>query len=448
MRFRPRSAANRIALAGFLAYAAATFALGLAVLAATHSAFSRQLDASIEQATDSLLTEYKGDGIDGVTGAISEQRGPGPISLGTALFTASGKRIAGNLVTAMPDAGWHRIEFFDPHEGRDPARAKVSLLPGGYRLVVAADLESLETIDRTILGMFGLAFAALMIVGVLGATALAAYLRRRLGPIETTAAAIAAGDLAQRAPASGKDDEFDRVATSLNAMLDRIAGLIANLRQVTSDLAHDMRTPLARLRNQLEALRQSDGEAEREVALDNALKRSDEILALFDAILRISELEEGGLRQAFEAVDLSALVSDIGESHIPIAEDRNHALHLAAQPGLTVRGDRELIAQAVINLIENALRHTPDGTVVALSARHERHGLIVKVEDNGPGIPETDRERVLQRFVRLESARSTPGHGLGLSLVRAVADVHGGELVLDDARPGLVAKLCFPEDRP
>jgi len=168
------------------------------------------------------------------------------------------------------------------------------------------------------------------------------------------------------------------------------------------------------------------------------------VLTLFDAILRISELEEGGLHRAFSQVDLSGLVADIGESHLPLAEDRNHSLRLAVEDGIAVEGDRELIAQAVINLIENALRHTPKGSTVELSARRDGDKAVVMVRDNGSGIAEGDRIRVQDRFVRLEGARSTPGHGLGLSLVRAIADIHRAELVLGDASPGLVVELRFP----
>jgi signal transduction histidine kinase len=262
--------------------------------------------------------------------------------------------------------------------------------------------------------------------------------------IEATAVAITSGDLSQRARVGEADDEFDRVAISLNAMLDRIAGLIANLRQVTGDLAHDLRTPLARLRNQLETMKHPGSEGALTGSLDRAVEQADDVLTLFNAILRISELEEGGLHRAFSPVDLSGLLADIGDSHLPLAEDRNHHLRLSVEAGLTVQGDRELIAQAVINLIENALRHTPDGSTVELGVRRDGDRIAVTVRDNGPGIEEADRARVQQRFVRLEAARSTPGHGLGLSLVRAIADLHRAELMLGDVNPGLSVELRFP----
>jgi signal transduction histidine kinase len=421
----------------------ATFILGVAVLYATHVAFSRQIDTNIDQASDALLIEYRGDGLDGVLEAISQQRGPGPISLGTALFAPDGRRMAGNLVARMPAPGWQQITFMDPREGPDRARARTFVLRGGYRLVVAADLEALESIDRTIFEMFAVAFAALMILGVVGAFGLALYLRKRLQRIETTAGAIIAGDLSQRAFVGEADDEFDRVAVSLNAMLDRIAALVANLRQVSSDLAHDLRTPLARLRNQLEAMRQDRSDADRGELLGLAIEQTDEVLSLFEAILRISELEEGALQRAFSLLDLSALIAEIGDLHLAMAEDCDHAMVVSVAPELKVHGDRELIAQAVINLIENALRHTPAGSTIELAAGHEGDRTTIVVRDNGPGISEAERGQVLQRFTRLEAARSTPGHGLGLSLVAAIAGLHRAELALEDAGPGLLVRLSF-----
>lgn len=442
---RPRSAANRIAAIAFIAYAAAMLALGTAVFFATHSAFSRQIDATIDQTSRSLQREFGDDGINGVVEAIGQSRGPKQISLGTGLFASDGKRIAGNLQTVMPPLGWQKIIFADPQEGPDPARAKTTLLPGGYRLVVAADLEGLEAIDRTILEMFSFAFFALIALGLAGAMLLAAYLRRRLAGIEATAAAIVGGDLAQRARVGVAGDEFDRVAISLNAMLDRIAGLIANLRQVTGDLAHDLRTPLSRLRNQLEQLRRVSGDADRAEMVDSSIAQADDVLALFDAILRISEVEEGSLKRAFSKVDLSQLVSDLGETLTPLAEDSGRRLTTTVEPDLAVLGDRELLAQAVINLVENALRHTSSTAQIQLDARSNGRGALLSVSDNGPGIPEAERERVQQRFVRLEAARGTSGHGLGLSLVRAITDAHGAVLTLGDANPGLTATIAFAE---
>ncbi|HEY7959176.1 MAG TPA: HAMP domain-containing sensor histidine kinase [Sphingomicrobium sp.] len=419
-----RSAAYRMAFAVSLAFALATLLLGIAIYYAAHAAFAREMDAGIEQATSGLMPEYRDDGVDGLTEAIRQREGRGTDALGYALFQPGGVRVAGSLNTRMPETGWRTISFLDPVEGPDPARALITRLPNDYRLVIAADLEPLEQIDGTILGLFGAAFAVVLLIGLVGALVFGGYLRRRLARIEDTANGIIAGDLSRRMTIGPRRDEFDRVATSLNFMLDRIASLISNLRQVTSDLAHDLRTPLARLRNQLETLQGQVQSGQQRESVDEAAERADEVLHLFDAILRISELDEGSLRRRFAPVDLCKLVRELGETHAPLAEDAGKRLDVRAKGECLVEGDRELIAQAMINLIENALRHTPAGTEILIGARREFGGLAAFVRDNGPGIPENERERVLERFVRLEEARSTPGHGLGLSLVRAIADAH------------------------
>ncbi|MBN8829367.1 MAG: HAMP domain-containing histidine kinase [Sphingomonadales bacterium] len=444
MKLLFRSAAYRIAFVSSLAFALATLLLGAAVYYAAHAALARQMDASIEQATGGLLTELHDDGVDGIREAVGQRESRGPDTLGYALFDPAGRKIAGQMNTSRPDTGWHRIIFIDPKEGPDPARALVTALPDGSRLVVAADLEPLEEIDRTILAMFGIASLALAGIGLFATILLGGYLRRRLGRIERTAAAIVGGDLTPRMDIGPADDEFDRVAASLNAMLDRIEGLVLNLRQVTSDLAHDLRTPLARLRNQLETLRDRSSDPDCAAVAEDAVERADDVLRLFEAILRISELDEGSLRRHFGPVDLGVLVEELGEIHAPIAEDEGRSLQWKGQSGCIVNGDRELIAQALINLIENALCHTPPGSRIVLTASCNAEKVTASVVDDGPGIAPEDRSRVLERFVRLESSRSTAGHGLGLSLVRAIAQAHGAEIALRDAEPGLEIALVFP----
>jgi len=438
-----RSAAYRLAFAVSLAFALATLLLGAGVYYAAHAAFAREMDASIRQAETSLMAEYRDDGIAGLSEAIQQREGRGTDALGYALFEPGGHRIGGTLDTPAPLPGWRTISFLDPAEGPDPARANVMALPAGYRLVVAADLEPLEQIDRTILTLFAAAFVVLLALGVAGALVFGSYLRRRLARIETTANGIVSGDLTRRMPLGPRNDEFDRVAASLNVMLDRIAGLITNLRQVTSDLAHDLRTPLARLRNQLETLQGQADPGGRPDAVEAAVERADEVLQMFDAILRISELEEGSLRSRFATVDLCKLLRELGETHALLAEDAGRTLSTKAEGQCLVQGDRELISQAMINLIENALRHTPAGTAIVIGARKAVGEIAAFVRDNGPGIPEAERERVLERFVRLEEARSTPGHGLGLSLVKAIAEAHDARITMS-GNDGFEIALYFP----
>ena len=445
MRALFRSAAYRIAFASSLAFALATLITGVAVYYAAHVAFAHQMEASIEQASTGIIGELHDDGLPGLMEAVRDRESGSPDALGYAVFDPAGNRVAGSLDTPMPDAGWRDIVFRDPVEGPDPARAKTTLLVGGYRLTVAADKEPLEQIDATVLAIFGIAFACLLIIGLAGALVLGAYLRSRITRIEATARAIAGGDLGRRMVVGPRDDEFDRVAVSLNAMLDRIDGLIANLRQVTSDLAHDLRTPLMRLRNLLETLHECREDRDAYTRIDDAVERADEVLKLFDAILRISELEEGSLRSNFSPVDLGALVRELAESHEPLADDAGRRLAVCVGVDATVEGDRELLAQAIINLIENSLRHTPEGSAIEIGLRIEAGRPVAYVADNGPGIPADQWDRVMQRFVRLEVSRSTPGHGLGLSLVAAVAAAHRVELRFADRAPGLEVALIFPK---
>ena len=275
-------------------------------------------------------------------------------------------------------------------------------------------------------------------VGVLGAFVLGAYLRRRLATIGDTAQAIIAGDTAHRIAISAAGDEFDQAGLALNTMLDRIAKLMDNLRQVSSDVAHDLRTPLLRLRNQLEQVGSVEGAAERAIDL------GDDVLKLFAAILRIAEVEAGALAQGFATVDLSALVQDIGDTFRPAITDNGRVLRCMVEPGIVVLGDRELLAQAVANLLDNASLHTPVGTAILLALDADEHRVRLGVEDDGPGVASEDRDRILHRFYRAERSRTTPGNGLGLSLVAAVASAHGGSAVVTTLSPGLRVTLSLP----
>lgn len=443
MKLLPRSAAYRIAILSALAFSLATALVGLAVYFAAHNAFERQLDMSIEQASTSLHAEFDDEGPAGLIEAIAIREKSATKALGFAVFAPDGQRIAGKLDTAMPAPGWHRIVFHDPVEGPDPARSFTAELADGTRLVVAADLEPVERIDETILTAFALGFLGILVISALFATVLGSYLKRRLDRIATVSQGFAGGNLSQRARVGEHADEFDQLAAAINGMLERIEGLLRNLQQVTSDLAHDMRTPLSHLRRDLEYLQDTDG-PERDARIQAAIDKSDEILNLFAAILRISELEQADLKRHFQTLDLTRLVAELEEAHLPLAEDSGHALRVTGlRSEVFAEGDRELLAQALINLLQNALRHTPAGTVIEIGADFEDGKPVLFVCDNGPGIAETDRKRVLERFVRLESARSTPGNGLGLSLARAIAEAHGARFELRDARPGLKAVLVF-----
>ena len=442
-----RSAAYRIAFIYSVAFALAVILLGFITFWAMHLAFLRQLEGVLKDESAALALEYRSDGPAELRGAIAEREAMrSSNALLYALFSRDGRPVAGSLRTDLPAAGLQTITFIDPREGPDRALSYAVDLPDGSRLVVAADEEQLEQIDKTVLAMFGIGFVAVIAIGGAGALMLGAYLRRRLGAISGAAEAIVVGDISQRIPVGSRDDEFDRLGRSLNAMLDRIAGLIGNLRQVSSDIAHDLRTPLARLRNQLEGgLRDTAGNRPQREVIKRAIARVDEVLSLFAAILRISEVESGAVRRVFQKVDLSDLVSDLAESYAPAVSDQGGSLRWTVEPGIEIEGDRELLAQATINLIENAQSHTPTGTAIQVALSRRNGTVCLRVADDGPGVPAADRERIVQRFTRLEGSRSAPGYGLGLNLVAAIARLHRAHLSFDDNKPGLAVTLEFPE---
>ncbi|GAA0335178.1 ATP-binding protein [Sphingomonas oligophenolica] len=446
MRKLAASAAYRIAFTYSLALALAIVALGCAVYVAADASFRSQQDSAIADESAGLVRDFTDEGLGELrTEIAAREAGSATNAFGYALFDARGRRVAGALDTPRPPAGWHDIVFIDPVEGPDPARAYAHDLPGGLRLVVATDSAPVERMDATILWLFSGAFVLVLLLGLAGALLLGSYLRRRLARISGTAQAIVSGDLERRVPVGARGDEFDELALVLNAMLDRIAHLLENLRQVSGDVAHDLRTPLARLRNQLaEALDGKGDAAAVRAALERAIGQSDELLSLFAAILRISEVEGGALARTFARIELSELIGDLCDSYAPAVSDSGRSLKCEVDPGIRLHGDRELIAQAVINLLDNAQRHTPPGTEITVAADAGPEWIRLSVADNGPGVAAEDRPRIVRRFTRLDSSRTTPGHGLGLNLVAAIAAVHGGDVLIDDNRPGLRVTMVLP----
>lgn len=446
MNERRSSAAYRIALVYAAVYAFTIAALGLAVYFAADGAISRQQEAGIRAETAELIADFRRRGLNDLRMTVdTREAGGGSNNFGYVLVARDGRRLAGRLPLEPAALGWHRIVMTAADGGTEPGRLLVTRLDGGVRLGVALDNRSVDLVDRTILELALAAVALAVIVGAVGALLLGSYLRQRLEAVVATAQAIAGGDFGSRVPLSARGDEFDRLGRALNAMLDQIVQLLENLRQVSSDVAHDLRTPLARLRVEIELARSGAKDtASQHEALDRALHQSDELLRLFSAILRISEVEGGALARSFVSVDISALVEDLSESYAPAVADGGRALMQQVTPGLSVLGDRQLIAQALINLLDNAQRHTPEGTTITIIARRVAAGVVLIVADDGPGVPAADRERVVRRFVRLDASRSTSGHGLGLNLVVAIASAHRGTLTLGDNAPGLRATLWLP----
>jgi signal transduction histidine kinase len=280
-------------------------------------------------------------------------------------------------------------------------------------------------------------------VGLVGGTMTGRNLLRRVEQVNRTSERVMAGNLSDRVPLHGTDDEFDQLAANLNRMLDQIERLMTAMREVTDDVAHDLKTPLSRLRTRLErALADPSVGSTQSEAIRAAIDEADRLLATFNALLSIAELESGARSDQTGPLDLSEIARSAAELYEPVAEEKGFVLAVVTEPGVIIRGDRHLLSQALANLLDNALKYARGGKIEIRVFRRDGQAFV-EVADQGPGIPEADRETVLDRFVRLEPSRTTPGNGLGLSLVRAIARRHGGSLVLDDNRPGLRVRLKF-----
>jgi signal transduction histidine kinase len=350
--------------------------------------------------------------------------------------------VVGNLPGMPPVEGV--VDFVRDRSPGDPEDARSKLtgfgltLSDGSFILVAQDANRLIDMQHAIVRAFTWAGGLTLLLAIGGGVLVGRNFVRRIDTIGRTSRAIMEGDLSARIPVRGNNDEIDQLVVGLNAMLDRIQQLMEGLRQVTSDIAHDLRTPLGRLRQRLEDARErATTTGEYETATEAAIAEADGLLDIFSALLRISQIEAGARKSAFAEVDLSTLLRSIADAYAPPAEDAGHKLDSAIEDGVAITGDRQLLAQLFSNLIENALSHTPDGSTVRLVLQKTATGFEARVADNGPGIPEAEREKVLDRFYRLDRSRTTKGSGLGLALVKAIASLHGLSLVLEDNAPGL-----------
>ena len=364
------------------------------------------------------------------------------------LQAPDGEVIAGNMTAIDPKPGLRSLEWTHQAPERRSIggiRGRGIVLPDGAYLFVGISDYQLGEVREVILRTSLLGLGVTVVLAVAGGLAMSYGVLRRVEAVSRASRAIMAGDLAQRMTLRGTDDEFDHLSSSLNTMLDRIQDLMLGLQQVSSDIAHDLRTPLTRLRQRLELARRREDTVEGlHIAVDGAIDNVDAILETFGALLRIAQIEAGTRRSGFQPVSLSALLSGLIEAYQPVAEERVQKLDAQIAPDLWVVGDRDLLTQMFANLIDNAMVHSAAGADLAVEAVSAPGGVQVMVSDNGPGIPPQYRQAVLQRFYRLDRSRTTPGSGLGLSLVSAVASLHDAALSLEDNDPGLRCVLVFP----
>lgn len=435
-----RTTAFRVTLLHLLLTLAGTMLVGGGAWWATVGFGARQAAQEIERGMGVLLQSGALSGPRGIALSIEARLAADRTGVEFYLLAGpDGQRIAGNLAGVPREPGWREGTIRLPAGSEAPVLMLAAHLPGGGALVVGRDLSAVRALEQRLVSVAGWVGAAVLLLGLAGGLLIGRSVARRAAAMEAALAAVQGGDLDRRLAVGRGGDEFDRLAARINATLDRLQSLMVALRGVTDDIAHDLRTPLTRLRQRLDAA----AAAPTAEAIAAAQQEADALLDIFAALLRIAQVESGTQRAGFTKVDLSAIAQSVAEVYAPAAEERGQVLATEIAPGIAITGDPALLTQLLANLVENAVRHGRAGGRVVLGLTA---GAII-VTDDGPGIPAPERDRVFRRFQRLDAARSTPGSGLGLALVRAVADLHGMAISLEDATPGLRVQVTLPAGR-
>jgi signal transduction histidine kinase len=438
------STSARMAVVYALLLVAAFSLAGIAAWFATRTAAEQQIRERVELEMSALQQELQIEGLPAVIAAI-ETRSESPGALEYRLFDADGNVLIGDLPVTLPSLGWSFLDVADSEalkEGEEDLLVFAQPTQNGGVLVIADDLLHAERVRASVLSsIFWVGGLALLLA--LGAGAIAARgALRRVDALSATLALAGAGELSVRAPERAGGDDIDAIARGVNAMLARIDALVANVRRVSTDVAHDLRTPLTHVRQHLEAAAAARDPDAASVAIQNAQNKIDEILRTFAAILRLAEIEAGAARSRFAPLELSSLVERVTDAYRPDMEANGQSVRFEAGEGITIVGDGDLIAQAIGNLLENAMRYAGGEAGIVVRLRGGDRARL-EVEDNGVGVAAGERARVVEPFVRLDSTRSSSGAGLGLSIVAAIAKLHDAEFGLEDANPGLRAVLTW-----
>jgi signal transduction histidine kinase len=445
-----KSASFRIAAAYVGLFSVSVWILAGLVYVYATAELQHEIRTRIKAESSVLRDEYSRGGLENLLDAVADrQRGHLVGGLDYAIFGVKGDRLFGDLPSAHCVEGW--TDFTGPPDGDEPkgemerVSVLVTPLPRGICLFVGDDIGKVRTFGSLILGSFGWVFLLTLVLAIGGGVFLSSRVLRRIEAINRTAEAIIEGDITRRIPRRGAPDDLDRLAATLNRMLDRMTGLMDALRHISNDVAHDLRTPLGKLRRTLEQASASATSKEQfDTVLKKALVEVDAILDTFGAMLRIAQIESGSRRGGFCRVSLSDLVLEVCDTFAPSIDDSGRSLELRIQPECWVQGDKELLVQTLANLLENAIAYTPEGAHIVVSLTHAEDEIVLGVADNGLGVPDDMRQSIFKRFFRADSSRTAQGNGLGLSIVAAVADLHAATVVANDNNPGLQILLTFP----
>ncbi|TIX90909.1 HAMP domain-containing sensor histidine kinase [Rhizobium sp. P44RR-XXIV] len=444
-----RSTPFRLALSFGLFFILAFLMTGLAAYGLMKRELARSLDVSIRDTYSVAASTFSTNDLEDLVAAVSTysalKRPEDQVFL---LLGSKGEKLAGNVNAAPVEPGISTIPAAQlGMQDGDPVRVMAGSI-GGNKLIVGQSYREIDRIEQIALMSFIWASVIIVATVILGGSVLARRTQQRLDSIEQTMIEVSAGNLLRRIPIRGNGDDIDVVSTHMNQALARLSGLVEGMRQVSADIAHDLKTPLNRLGLTIERSLQRLGKSKDvEDLMFDARDEIARINATFEALLRISQIEAGARKTRFKAVSLWDIMSSVAEIYTDVADDNLQTLKLARVDGdaCIINGDRELLTQLFVNLVENAITHCPRDTTIILSLSHDADIYRASVSDNGSGIPEGERELVFRRLYRLDKSRTTPGSGLGLSLVKAIADLHAASIALEDNHPGLRVALNFPK---
>jgi signal transduction histidine kinase len=430
--------------AAMLVGAMAVLVVGLYLI--VDHAFRDEILLHAREDLSAIRKGYQSEGLDEAIEVVKQRVArPAPSDV-VILETTAGHKIVGNVPAVPVSNGPTHVQLpsLDRRRHHEVFGLGEIITPGFYAFV-GQDLYVLHETEEQAIHVIGWILVVTLAMAVGGGLVLSRSFLSRMDAITRTCRAIMNGHLSQRIPKAGENDELGRLTNVINSMLDRINDLMENNRQISNDIAHDLRTPLTRLRHRLELACAEDGATNSyKAAIDGAIVDTENILTTFSALLRIGQIEAGAGQKSFQRINLGAIVNNIVEIYGPAAEDRRHLLHATVADDVMVLGDKDLLSQILVNLIENAIVHTPAGTYVAVGLERGKRTVTLTVADNGPGVPPAERDKILRRFYRLERSRSSPGSGLGLSLAAAITAIHNGDISVLDNAPGLKIAITLP----